>query len=79
VRAWEHHKPVFLRHPKAVRPWQHVLNPLGGYLLLVEKLYNRGKSFAEAWNFGPERSDSCPVVEVVDKFGENGDKLRRTE
>jgi CDP-glucose 4,6-dehydratase len=59
-------KALIIRHPNAVRPWQHVLDPLFGYLLLVEKLYNQGQKFASAWNFGPERGDSKPVSWVVD-------------
>jgi CDP-glucose 4,6-dehydratase len=55
-------RPVTLRHPEAVRPWQHVLDPLHGYLLLAEKLCaEEGLSFAEAWNFGPAQEDAKPV------------------
>jgi CDP-glucose 4,6-dehydratase len=53
--------PVTLRHPDAVRPWQHVLEPLRGYLLLAEKLCLEGAAFAEAWNFGPTEEDARPV------------------
>lgn len=52
---------VLIRNPKAIRPWQHVLEPLGGYLLLLEKLYLSNGLFSEAWNFGPEDSDAKPV------------------
>jgi len=55
-----------VRSPLAIRPWQHVLEPLSGYLLLAEKLYTEGQSFAEAWNFGPEEDDARPVQWIVE-------------
>lgn len=55
---------VIIRNPLAVRPWQHVIEPLSGYLILAENLYNQGKSFAEPFNFGP-RDDDCKSVESV--------------
>ena len=66
VRATLQGKPVVIRNPLAVRPWQHVLEPLGGYLLLAEKLWDKGARFAEAWNFGPA-GDSASVEDVVDQ------------
>ena len=54
IRAFVANEPLVLRHPKAVRPFQHVLEPLTGYLLLAESLYKNGEDFAEAWNFGPD-------------------------
>lgn len=62
-------KAVLLRNPLAIRPWQHVLEPLSGYLNLVERLYREGGSFAEAWNFGPADEESRPVEWVVQKMG----------
>ena len=59
-------KPVLIRSPKAIRPWQHVLDPLSGYLLLVEKLYKQRPEFADAWNFGPLDDDSKPVSWIVE-------------
>ncbi len=53
--------PVILRNPHAVRPWQHVLEPLSGYLMLAEKLYQNGAAFAQAWNFGPLAQDAKTV------------------
>src|SRR5207244_2539271 len=50
-------KPVEIRYPQAIRPWQHVLNPLEGYLLLAESLWE-DRRFARAWNFGPDGSDA---------------------
>lgn len=61
-------KTMTVRSPNAVRPWQHVLEPLWGYLLLAEKLYTEGKAFAEAWNFGPEESDAKPVSWIVEQL-----------
>jgi CDP-glucose 4,6-dehydratase len=65
VRALEANQPVLLRSPNAIRPWQHVLEPLVGYLLLVERLVERGAEFAEAWNFGPDPSAEVSVAELV--------------
>lgn len=56
---------VVLRHPEAVRPWQHVLDCLGGYLTLAENLYDNSARFSGGWNFGPE-SEYAPVAELVD-------------
>lgn len=65
LKAWSANEPVTLRYPQAVRPWQHALEPLAGYLLLAERLYNQGPVFAGAWNFGPGEADMCTVGEVV--------------
>ena len=64
--AFEKKVPVVIRNPKANRPWQHVLEPICGYLMLAEKLYLSGKQFAEGWNFGPIDRDARPVSEVLD-------------
>jgi CDP-glucose 4,6-dehydratase len=66
IRAGE--EQVVLRNPDAVRPWQHVLNPLSGYLLLGERLL-AGDAVAEAWNFGPRAEDTLPVKDVVQRLG----------
>jgi CDP-glucose 4,6-dehydratase len=68
VRSFEIDEKVFLRNPHATRPWQHVLEPLGGYLHLAEKLYNQPEKYAEAWNFGPKKSDQKSVLEIVKCF-----------
>jgi CDP-glucose 4,6-dehydratase len=65
VRAASSNQTVELRHPNSIRPWQHVLEPLYGYLLLGEKLLAGDRSFAEAWNFGPSPHVPVSVVEVV--------------
>src|SRR4051812_24320220 len=59
-------RPVTVRSPDSVRPWQHVLNPLSGYLRLAERLWDDGDAFAEAWNFGPEAQDARPVAWMVE-------------
>lgn len=68
VRAFIQDQPVLIRNPTAVRPWQHVLDPLNGYLMLAERLWTDGAAFAEAWNFGPSVSDGRPVGWVVDRM-----------
>lgn len=57
-----------LRNPRAIRPWQHVLEPLSGYLTLAQKLYTDGPGYAEAWNFGPDASDTQPVEWVAKRL-----------
>lgn len=59
-------QPLSIRHPQALRPWQHVLEPLRGYLLLAQKLYEAPDAFAEAWNFGPTEEDIQPVKWIVE-------------
>ena len=68
VRAILNGEPIRLRNPEATRPWQHVLEPLSGYLLLARKLYGDRRMFEGAWNFGPDDSDVRPVSWVVDRF-----------
>ena len=65
MRAFAANKVLTIRSPKAVRPWQHVLEPLSGYLKLAEKLCEAGVQYGDAWNFGPEYSDAKPVEWVV--------------
>lgn len=66
LRAFQAKKPVIVRNPLATRPWQHVLEPLSGYLILAESLYAQGQGVAEAWNFGPREEDAKPVQWIVD-------------
>lgn len=70
LRALELGNPVFIRNPHAIRPWQHVLEPLSGYLLLAERLYLYGQIDAEAWNFGPGDEDARPVQWIVEHMCE---------
>ena len=65
MRALSAGRAVPIRNPHATRPWQHVLEPLSGYLLLAERLWNDNTAFAEGWNFGPVIEDAQPVSEVV--------------
>lgn len=58
-------KELIIRFPNSTRPWQHVLEPLNGYLLLAEKMYESPQDFNEAWNFGPNEEDSLTVMEVL--------------
>ena len=71
VRAVTSGQPLRVRNPGAVRPWQHVLEPLGGYLRLAECLWQDPQRFSEGWNFGPNDSDAQPVSWVVDRFARN--------
>ena len=71
VRAVLADKKMFLRHPKAVRPWQHVLEPLSGYLLLAERLCETRDKYCGAWNFGPEKKDAKPVEWVIKRLCKN--------
>ena len=66
VRAFADGRPVVIRNPAAVRPWQHVLDPLAGYMDLAERLFADGQEFGEAWNFGPDDSDVRPVKWVAE-------------
>lgn len=66
IAAFSNGRTVSIRNPDAIRPWQHVLEPLGGYLLLAQKLYENGFDFAEAWNFGPKSEDERPVRWIAD-------------
>lgn len=65
VRAWEAGKSLEVRRPQALRPWQHVLEPLAGYLILAEKLWN-SPELAGAYNFGPETGSAATVREVIE-------------
>jgi CDP-glucose 4,6-dehydratase len=71
LRAFEQNQSVTIRNPLATRPWQHVLEPLSGYLTLAEKLFCQGQAFAEGWNFGPNDDDVRPVKWIVEQLAEN--------
>jgi CDP-glucose 4,6-dehydratase len=68
LNAFERSEPVIIRNPLSTRPWQHVLEPLSGYLLLAEHLYVLGDEFAEGWNFGPVDDDCKSVGWILDKM-----------
>ena len=61
---------IEIRSSQSTRPWQHVLEPLSGYLMLAERLYADGAAFAEAWNFGPEDEDARSVQWIVERLSE---------
>ena len=71
IRALETNKPIEIRSPKSVRPWEHVLDPLSGYLMLGEKMYNDPIKYSEAWNFGPDLSSIVMVWEIAQKMISN--------
>ncbi|QWD80038.1 CDP-glucose 4,6-dehydratase [Polynucleobacter sp. MWH-Spelu-300-X4] len=66
IKAFESNKPLMIRNPSATRPWQHVLEPLSGYLILAQAVYEQGSTFASGWNFGPRDEDNRSVQEVID-------------
>ena len=68
IRAFQCGKKVYIRYPNAIRPWQHVLEPLFGYIRLAELLTKHGSKYAEAWNFGPNDSDAQSVEWIVEKM-----------
>lgn len=71
LRAFEKNEAPYIRNPNAIRPWQHVLEPLSGYLILAEELFLNGQACAEAWNFGPNENDAKSVEWIVDKMVKN--------
>lgn len=71
IRALEAGNPIEIRSPKAIRPWQHVLEPLGGYLLLAKKMWESPTEYCEGWNFGPRAESISTVWEVASKMVEN--------
>ena len=68
LRALDNKETLMIRSPLSIRPWQHVLEPLSGYLLLAERLLTQGAAFAEAWNFGPADSDAKTVDWIVERL-----------
>ena len=71
MRALMAGRPIRIRNPDAVRPWQFVLEPLGGYLRLAERLWSGGQEYAGAWNFGPAERDAAPVRRIADRMVEH--------
>ena len=70
IRAFSKGEAVVIRSPHAIRPWQHVLEPLWGYLTLAERLWEQGPAFAESWNFGPYDGDAKPVQWIFQRLVE---------
>ena len=80
MRAFLAEKPCLIRNPAAIRPWQFVLEPLHGYLLLAERLAEDGTRFASSWNFGPAEEDAKPVSWIADNLvGSWGNKAAWTQ
>lgn len=71
IRALESGQDIAIRSPKAIRPWQHVLEPLGGYLLLAQRMWEEPQRFCQAYNFGPEPSSVTTVWEMAQKMVKN--------
>ena len=65
IRAFSEKETLKIRYPNAIRPWQHVLEPVSGCILLAEKLYNNAGKYSEAWNFGPNDNENYSVSWVV--------------
>jgi CDP-glucose 4,6-dehydratase len=77
MRAFMANAPLRIRNPAAVRPWQHVLDPVVAYLLLAQRLAEHGRPFAESWNFGPSAASEVPVSRIVETLvGRWGDGAR---
>jgi CDP-glucose 4,6-dehydratase len=74
LRAFEKKEPVIVRNPMSTRPWQHVLEPISGYLVLAQHLFEEGSNIAEGWNFGPKDEDCKPVSWILDKMVTNWGK-----
>jgi CDP-glucose 4,6-dehydratase len=70
MRAAAAGTPIRVRNPEAIRPWQHVLNPLSGYLMLAQAVIESGAAFADGWNFGPDPADARPVRWIADRLTE---------
>ena len=68
LRSFEKNEPVVIRNPKATRPWQHVLEPLSGYLVLAQKMYRDQNKYAEGWNFGPNEQDVKSVDWILNQM-----------
>ncbi|MCE3203599.1 CDP-glucose 4,6-dehydratase [Paenibacillus sonchi] len=68
IRSILNDQKIIIRNPHSIRPWQHVLEPLSGYLLLAENLYKQGEKYASAWNFGPSDDDAKPVEWIVQEI-----------
>lgn len=79
IKAFEANQPLRIRNPSATRPWQHVLEPLSGYLILAQALYSHGDAFTSGWNFGPRDGDNRKVQEVIDLLISDWGKKARWE
>lgn len=71
VRALENDEAIEIRSPQSIRPWQHVLEPLNGYMLLAQKMWTEPSKYCEGWNFGPRKESIVPVCDVANKVIKN--------
>jgi len=76
IKGATENKSIFIRYPNATRPWQHVLEPLSGYLLVGLNLLEGNKMAAEGWNFGPEIESNLSVLDLVKESNKNWDKIK---
>ena len=74
MRGIQNNSKIIIRNPESTRPWQFVLDPLFGYILLAEKMWENGKKFSEGWNFGPTKDDEKPVRWITEFIKNNTDK-----
>lgn len=68
LRAFAKNEAAIIRNPNAIRPWQHVMEPLSGYIMLAERQLNQDRSCASAWNFGPSEAEAIPVAQIADQL-----------
>ncbi len=76
MEAWANGETVNIRNPHATRPWQHVLEPLSGYLCLAENLYLDNQHHGEAYNFGPSADQNYPVSKLIDEMSKYWDQIK---
>lgn len=76
MKAWANGNIVDIRSPHATRPWQHVLEPLSGYLCLAESLYLNGKNHGESYNFGPSSDQNYPVSKLIDEMSKYWNQIK---
>ncbi len=74
IKSLIKNKSLYIRNPSSTRPWQHVLDPLCGYIILCQNLIENPNNFSEAWNFGPYEEDAKPVSFIVNKIVKNWNK-----
>jgi CDP-glucose 4,6-dehydratase len=79
MRSITNNQELIIRNPHSIRPWQHVLDPLNGYLILGEKMFKNPKEYAEAWNFGPNQEETISVLELIKSFTINKDLRLKIE
>ena len=65
IRALEDDRPIIIRSPQSIRPWQHVLEPLGGYMMLAQRMWNEPTRYCEGWNFGPKTESISTVWDIA--------------